>query len=77
MKQEVHVVSVPNSGAKTLKQGNVPYLITTVQQRSIDSKSKRYQVITLRLATFFGATNICLSLLDSAEFHKLIGKLDP
>ena len=36
--------------------------------RVYDSKSKKHQAITLRLATFVGATNISLSLIDSAEF---------
>jgi len=40
--------------------------------RVYDSKSKKHQAITLRLATFVGATNISLSLIDSAEFCELI-----
>ena len=35
------------------------------------------EAITLHLATFVGATNISLSLIDSAEFRELIGELDP
>ena len=45
--------------------------------KKYDSKSKRHQTITHRLATFVGATNISLSLIDSAEFRELIGELDP
>ena len=45
--------------------------------RVYDSKSKKHQAITLRLATFVGATNISLSLIDSAEFRELITELDP
>ena len=45
--------------------------------KQYDSKSKRHQAITLCLATFVGATNVTLSLIDGTEFCELIGELDP
>ena len=44
--------------------------------KQYDSKSKRHQAITLRLAIFGGATNVSLSLIDDTEFRELIGELD-
>ena len=44
--------------------------------KQYDSKSKRHQAITLRLAIFGGVTNVSLSLIDDTEFRELIGELD-
>ena len=47
--------------------GNKPY----------ESNSRKHQAITLRLATFIGANNVALSLVDNSEFWELLKELDP
>jgi len=44
--------------------------------KQYDCHTKKYQAITLRLATFIGASNVPLNLVDNDEFRELIEELD-
>ena len=69
------IFSFKGSKQSKARQSSLPDNYFSTKQ--YDSKSKRHQAITLRLATFVGATNVSSSLIDGTEFHELIGELDP
>ena len=69
------IFSSKGSKQSKARQSSLPDNYFSTKQ--YDSKSKRHQAITLRLATFVGATNVSLSLIDGTEFRELIGELDP
>ena len=45
--------------------------------KSYDHNSKKHKDITFHLATFIGANNVPLNLVDNSEFRELIEELDP
>ena len=59
-----------------LKQSTLP-VCSSSGSKPYDPSSKKHQAITLRLATFIGASNVALSLVDNIEFRELIEELDP
>ena len=52
-------------------------LVCSSGSKPYDPSSKKHQAITFCLATYIGASNVALSLVDDIEFHKLIEELDP
>ena len=58
-----------------LKQSTLP--VSSLGNKPYESNSRKHQAITLCLATFIGANNVALSLVDNSEFRELIEELDP
>ena len=49
-----------------LKQSSLP--VSSLGIKTYDSNSRKHDAITLCLATFIGANNVALSLVDNNEF---------
>ena len=57
-------------GSSRLKQSTLP--VCVLGSKSYDINSRKHKAITFHLATFIGASNVPLALVDKSEFRGLI-----